>query len=64
VGLERDPLRLMSTIEKLLERSGSVIESQEYGRRDLSRSPRGTVYHQTLAPTSPTSGGLSVSIVC
>jgi hypothetical protein len=39
VGLERDPLNLAGTIEKLLERkhSGSGLESREYGRRDLSR---------------------------
>jgi hypothetical protein len=37
--LERDPLSLVSTIEELLEinSSGSVLESREYGRRDLSR---------------------------
>jgi hypothetical protein len=35
VGLERDPLSLVSTIEELLERksSGSGLESREYGRR-------------------------------
>jgi hypothetical protein len=34
VGLERDPLSLVSTIEKLLGRnsSGSSLENQEYGR--------------------------------
>jgi hypothetical protein len=35
VGLERDPLGLVSTTEKLLERksSGSDLENQDYGRR-------------------------------
>jgi hypothetical protein len=39
VGLERGPLRLVSTTEELLGRnsSGSGLEIQEYGRRDLSR---------------------------
>jgi hypothetical protein len=37
VGLERGPLSLMSTIEELLERksSGSCLEIQEYGHRDI-----------------------------
>jgi hypothetical protein len=45
VGLERGPLRLMSTIEELLGRksSGSGLEIREYGRRDPSRWPRGTL---------------------
>jgi hypothetical protein len=32
------------------------IEIREYGRRDPSRWPRGTLYPQKLALTSPTSG--------
>jgi hypothetical protein len=38
VGLERGPLRLVSTIEELLERksSGFGLESREFGRRDPS----------------------------
>jgi hypothetical protein len=38
VGLERGPLSLVSTIEELLgrKRSGSGLESREYGRRDPS----------------------------
>jgi hypothetical protein len=65
LGLERRPLSLVSTIEELLERkiSGSGLESQEYGRKDPSRLPRGTLYPQNLALTSPTSGGLSDDIV-
>jgi hypothetical protein len=34
-----------------------------YGRRDPSRSPRGTLYPQKFALTSPTSGVRSVGIV-
>jgi hypothetical protein len=39
VGLERGPLRLVSTIEELLgrESSGSGLETREYGPRDPSR---------------------------
>jgi hypothetical protein len=61
VGLERGPLSLMSTIAELLERksSGSGLENREYGPRDSSRWPRGTLYPQKLALTSPTSGGRS-----
>jgi hypothetical protein len=45
VGLERGPLSLMSTTEELLERkvAASVLESRDYGRRDPSRWPRGTL---------------------
>jgi hypothetical protein len=65
VGLERGPLSLVSTTEELLGRksSGSCLENREYGRRDPSRWPRGTLYLQKLAITSPTSGGRSVGIV-
>jgi hypothetical protein len=39
VGLERDPLSLVRTIEELLgrESSGSFLERQEYGRGDPLR---------------------------
>jgi hypothetical protein len=39
MGLERDPLNLVSTIEELLGRkgNGSGPESEEYGCRDPSR---------------------------
>jgi hypothetical protein len=47
----------------LIESSGSCLENREYGHRDPSRWPRGTVYPQKLAITSPTSGGRSVGIV-
>jgi hypothetical protein len=51
VGLERDALSLVSTVEELLERksSGSGLESWEYGRGDLSRWTRDTLYPQKLA---------------
>jgi hypothetical protein len=59
LGLVQVPLSLESTIEELLRRKsiGSGLESREYGRRDPSRWPRRTHYPQTLALTSPTSGG-------
>jgi hypothetical protein len=62
VGLERGPLSLVSTIVELLERksSGSGLESREYSHSDPSRLPRGTLYLQKLAVTSPTRGGRSV----
>jgi hypothetical protein len=65
VGLERGPLILVSAIEELLERKGigSGLEIREYGRRDPSRLPRGTLYPQKLALSSPTSGDRSVGIV-
>jgi hypothetical protein len=43
--------------------SGSCLENREYGHRDKSRCPRGTLYPQKLAITLPTSGGRSVGIV-
>jgi hypothetical protein len=45
VGLERSPLSLASTTEELPGRksSGSSLESREYGRRDPSRWPLGTL---------------------
>jgi hypothetical protein len=39
------------------------LEIREYGHRDPSRWPRGTIYPQKLALTSPRSGGRSASIV-
>jgi hypothetical protein len=56
---------LVSTIEELLGRknSGSGLEIREHCRRDPSRWPRGTLYPQKLALTSPTSGGSSVGTV-
>jgi hypothetical protein len=65
VGLKPGPLSLVSTIEEKLGRksSGSCLEIREYDRRDPSRRPRGTLYPQKLALTSPTSGGRSVGIV-
>jgi hypothetical protein len=64
MGLERGPLSLVSTTEELLERksSGSGLENREYGRRDTSRWPHGTLHPQKLALTSSTSGCRSVGI--
>jgi hypothetical protein len=61
----RGPLSLVSTTEELLDRnsSGSCLENREYGRRDPSRLPRGTLYPHKLAIASPTSGGRSIGIV-
>jgi hypothetical protein len=63
--MEQGPLSLVSTTEELLDKksSGSCLGNREYGQRDLSRWPRGTLYPQKLAITSPTSGGSSVGIV-
>jgi hypothetical protein len=65
MGLERGPLSLLSTIEELLgiKSSGSGLENREYGHRDPSRLPRGTLCPQKLALTSPTSCGRSIGIV-
>jgi hypothetical protein len=65
VSLERGPLSLVSTTEELLDRNvaAPVKKIREYGRRDPSRWPRGTLYWQKLAITSPTSCGRSVGIV-
>jgi hypothetical protein len=56
--MKRGPLSLVSTNEELLEgRSrGSGLESREFSCRYPSRWPRGTLYQQKLALTSPTSG--------
>jgi hypothetical protein len=62
---EQGPLRLMRTIEELLEwkSSGSGLENGDNDHGNLLRSPRNTLYRQKLALTSPTSGGCSVGIV-
>jgi hypothetical protein len=46
----------VSTVEELLERKnrGFGLESREYGCKDPSRLPRGNLYPQNLALTSPT----------
>jgi hypothetical protein len=65
VGLERGALSIVCTTAVLLgiKSSDSGLENREYGRRDPSRWPRDALYPQTLALTSPTSGGRSVGIV-
>jgi hypothetical protein len=66
VGLELGPFNLVSTTEELFERksSDSGLENREYGCRDQSRLPRGTLPPQKLALTWPTRGCRSVGIVC
>jgi hypothetical protein len=44
VGLERGPLRLVSTIEELLE---AGVENWDYGHGDPMRWPCDTLYPQT-----------------
>jgi hypothetical protein len=62
VGLERDPLILVNTIQELLGwKSG--LENREYGCRDPSCWSRGILSPQKLALASLTSGGRSVGIV-
>jgi hypothetical protein len=65
VGLERGPLSLVSTTEELLGRknsgSGLEIEITAVGIRHADYVI--PLYPQTLALTSPTSGGHSVGIV-
>jgi hypothetical protein len=41
----------------------SGLENRDYGRRDPSRPPRGTLHLQKLALTSLTCGGRLVGIV-
>jgi hypothetical protein len=56
---------LVSTTEELLGRKSrdSGLENREYDHKDPSGLPRGTLYPQKLAITSPTSGGRSVGII-
>jgi hypothetical protein len=65
MDLERGPLSLVSTTEELLGRKSSDcgLEIRQYGRRNLLRWPRGTLYPRKVKLTSPTSGGRSVVIV-
>jgi hypothetical protein len=61
VGLERCPLSIVNTFQKLLERksSGFGLQSREYCYRDLLHWSLNTLYPQTLSLPSPTSGGRS-----
>jgi hypothetical protein len=61
VGLERDPLNPVITIEEVFERksSGSGLETEI-----MAVGIRHTVHLQKLTLTSLTSGGRSVGIVC
>jgi hypothetical protein len=53
VGLERGPLSLVNTIEKLLGRnsSGSGLENRKYRCGDPLLGPRDNIYPQKLAVT-------------
>jgi hypothetical protein len=65
LGLQRGPLSFVSKTEELLGKksSGFGLETREYGRRGPSCCSRDTLYLQTLALTSSTSGSRSVGIV-
>jgi hypothetical protein len=65
VGLERGLISRVSTTEELLGRksSESGLENRDYGRRDPSRLPCGTLNPQMLALTTPKNGGRSVGRV-
>jgi hypothetical protein len=65
VGLEQGTHRLVRKFEEIFERktNDSGLEIRQYGRRDPSRWPRGTLYPQKLTLASLTSGGSSVGIV-
>jgi hypothetical protein len=61
VSISFTPLPLHTFVRMSAWSTG--LEWREYGRRDPSRCPRGTLYPQNLALTSPTSDGRSVGIV-
>jgi hypothetical protein len=65
VGLERDPLILVSTTEELLEikSSGFGLEDREYRHTDPSANHVTPSIQLKLALTSPTSGGPSIGAV-
>jgi hypothetical protein len=66
VGLERSPVSLVSTNEELLGRKcgGFDLEKRDYGHgRSSALTTRHPLSANTLTLTSPTSSGLSVSIV-
>jgi hypothetical protein len=57
VGLERGPLSLLSTIEELLESSGSGLENRDYGCR-VSAVCESTVLDDAGSSTCHNSIGL------
>jgi hypothetical protein len=65
VGLERDPLSLVSKIEELLERksSGFGLENWDTALGIRHAEHARPLYAQKLALTSPIRGGRSVGIV-
>jgi hypothetical protein len=52
----------MSWIYTTYREISSGLENREYGRGNPLRWPRDTLYPQTLALTSSTSGGRSVGV--
>jgi hypothetical protein len=58
MGLQWGPIILVNTTEELLKTNccGSGLENLEYGRGNVLRLPRGTLYSQKLVLNSPTSG--------
>jgi hypothetical protein len=64
LGHTEEYLRKTEMNSKLLSINLSLCHEDTLGRDDPSRWPRGTLYPQKLAVTSPTSGGRSVGIVC
>jgi hypothetical protein len=62
VGLEWGPLKLVSTIHDILERSsGSGLENRNYDSWDPSRWSHDNFYRQKLALTLPTCCGRSAA---
>jgi hypothetical protein len=63
MGLERGPLSHVSTTEEILEtkNNGSGLECREYGLRNPSRWPCGTLYPQIFGTNFAASGGLADS---
>jgi hypothetical protein len=51
-------------IKKIICSSSSGAETQDYGRRDPSRWPHGTLYQQKVGTNIATSDGHSLCIVC
>jgi hypothetical protein len=66
-AISTSKIRKITAIKNIVERMVVVLifsgQNREYGRRDPSRWPRGTLYPQKLAITSPTNDGRSVGIV-
>jgi hypothetical protein len=63
VGLERDPLKLVSINELKKKKKAAALEIRKYGCRDPLCSLRNTLYPQKLALTSAPRGCRLVGIV-